>query len=136
MVSPPTTDGTLASSLLIITVCELERGKAADAVAMGTPSRCRATCRKLNFSVSTSARVAPVKDSARFALPRRNSLFSLLSHVDPVGHCCYGNIAVRLYRMWLEPRRGEPCLFTQRKKLDWMQASFYLEKDRITQRLS
>lgn len=29
-------------------------------------------------------------------------LFSLLSHVYPVGHCCHGNIAVRLYRKWLE----------------------------------
>lgn len=43
---------------------------------MGTLSCCRATERKLNFSVSRSAYVMPVKASARFALPRRNFIFS------------------------------------------------------------
>lgn len=111
-----------------------------DAVVMGTLSCCRATERKLNFSVIRSAYVMPVKASARFALPRRNFiffspplyfsrccslslfLFSLLSHVYPVGHCCHGNVAVRLYRMWLELRRGERCLFVEKKKLEWMKS--------------
>lgn len=54
-------------------------GEPRDAVVMGTSSRCRATERKPNFSVSRSGHVMPVRESARFALPRRNFLYFSLS---------------------------------------------------------
>lgn len=90
-----------------------------DAVVMGTLACCRAAWKTLKFSVR-SARVMPVNATARFALRRKKLCFfsplslSLCSHsfpVYPVGHCFYGNVAMRLYRIWLELRRGESCLF-------------------------
>lgn len=123
---PQRTDGRVASSVLIIAVCELARGKPSRHPVEPRGCGCHGNASALQGSAVEaellSQQVCPC--DARFALPRRNFpffhhsssfslfLFSMLSHVYPVGHCCHGNVAVRLYRMWLELRRGKHCLFS------------------------
>lgn len=54
-----------------------------------------------------------------FSLSLSLFLFSLLSHVYPVGHCCHGNIAVRLYRMWLELTKRRALFVHLEKERSW-----------------
>lgn len=124
--SPWGTDGRVASSLLIITVCDLARGKAGRrrvhwGMQLSWERRRAAGQHEKHWSsqsglpVWCQSKPRPgllFEGETLFFFPSLSlSLFSQLPHVYPVGHCFYGNVAVRLYRIWLELRRGESCLF-------------------------
>lgn len=81
-------------------------GEVRNAVVMGTLM--------LHRTLWGKKKAEPVGRQVRFAWPKEKLcffislslsplvLFSLLSHVYPLGHCCHGNTAGRVYRMWPE----------------------------------